>query len=250
MKKNLSIALIAISVIFTISCNKVENNPDNSNPNTSPTVTDNDGNSCKTVIIGNKTWMAENLKVTTYNDGTTIPTVTDVDTWKNLTSGAVCTYNNTANSDTINKYGRLYNWYAVNTGKLCPTDWHVSTESDWNDLVDSLELNGFRIEGANTFGKGIASTSGWELASNNANGGNVGYDQTTNNSTGFNAYPSGFRNSLATYAYSGSEAYWWTTREDNLTTARDINLYTNSSEIGLRYSNTKTSGMSVRCVKD
>ena len=251
MKKNLTVLPFAIiALLFAIGCDKNDIKPGDSNPDNTSTVIDNDGNTCKTIIIFEKTWMAENLNVLTYNDGTTIPTITDVDTWQNLTSGAVCTYNNTTNSDTLKKYGRLYNWYAVNTGKLCPIGWHVSTETDWNDLVDSLLNNGSGYESVKSMGKAIASNSSWELSNNDANGGNVGYDQTTNNSTGFNAYPSGFRSSNAIFAYDGTDAYWWTTREENLMTARDVNLYYNSSNIGTRNSNQKSTGMAVRCVKD
>ena len=81
-------------------------------------VYDIDGNGYKSVIIGNQEWMAENLKVTRYNDGTAIPYVTNNSQWSNLSTPAYCYYDN---DDVFNKaiYGALYNWYAVNTGKLC-----------------------------------------------------------------------------------------------------------------------------------
>ena len=88
-------------------------------------MTDQDGNFYKTVTIGTQTWMAENLRTMKYNDGTNIPLVTSGIAWNNLNTGAYCNYNNTTNSDTIATYGRLYNWYAVNTGKLAPKGWHV-----------------------------------------------------------------------------------------------------------------------------
>jgi hypothetical protein len=97
------------------------------NPNiTYGTMTDIDGNTYKTVTIGTQTWMAENLKVTKYNDGTAIPNVTDETAWSSLTTGAYCNYNNDPSK--VATYGRLYNWHAVNTGKLCPTGWHVAAE--------------------------------------------------------------------------------------------------------------------------
>jgi len=79
---------------------------------------DMDNQSYPVVKIGNQWWMAENLKTTKYRDSTAIPNVTDNATWAYQTTGAYCWYNN----DTGNKaiYGALYNWYSVNTGKLCP----------------------------------------------------------------------------------------------------------------------------------
>jgi hypothetical protein len=83
-------------------------------------VTDVDGNVYHAIKIGTQIWMLENLKVTKYNDGSSIPLVTDTTTWSNLSTPAYCWYNNdlATNKDT---YGALYNWYAVNSGNLCPT---------------------------------------------------------------------------------------------------------------------------------
>ena len=95
------------------------------NPNlTYGSITDKDGNVYRTIQIGTQVWMAENLKTTKYNDGNSIPNVTDNTTWRNLATPAYCYYNN---DGVTNKsiYGALYNWFTVNTGKLCPTGWHV-----------------------------------------------------------------------------------------------------------------------------
>src|SRR5665647_1584626 len=90
------------------------------------TVKDIDGNVYHTVKIGTQVWMVENLKTTKYNDGTSIPNIIDGTTWSNLTTPGFCFYNNDAANKNI--YGALYNWYTVNTGKLAPTGWHVSTD--------------------------------------------------------------------------------------------------------------------------
>jgi len=70
-------------------------------------MSDQDGNTYKTVTIGTQTWMTENLKTTTYNDGTAIPNGTNTDSWAGLTTGAYCNYDNTASNAAT--YGRLYN---------------------------------------------------------------------------------------------------------------------------------------------
>jgi uncharacterized protein (TIGR02145 family) len=99
-------------------------------------MTDRDGNSYKTIHIGNQTWMVKNLSTTMFNDGTAIPIVNDASLWGNLLTPACCWQNN----DPIRKvtYGVMYNWYAVNTGKLCPTGWHVSSDEEWTELTDYL----------------------------------------------------------------------------------------------------------------
>ena len=107
------------------------------NPAPTPlTATDIDGNVYHTVTIGTQIWMVENLKTTRYNDGSPIPFVTDSSSWSNLTTPGYCWYNN----DTTNKntYGALYNWFAVNTGKLAPTGWHVPTDDEWTTLTTYL----------------------------------------------------------------------------------------------------------------
>ncbi len=87
-------------------------------------ITDADGNTYSAVIIGKQMWFEENLKTTRYNDGTSIPNVTDFQKWRQLSTPAYCWYNNDpANGNT---YGALYNAYAVRTGKLCPTGWHAA----------------------------------------------------------------------------------------------------------------------------
>jgi hypothetical protein len=156
MKKNqvISIFPLIIMVVFLVfasSCEKDNdngpstNNPFNGkttavfNPNvTYGTMTDLDGNEYKTVTIGTQTWMAENLRTTKYNDGSNIPNVTNNNSWFILRTGAYSNYKNTTNADTIATFGRLYNWYTVNTGKLAPQGWHVPTNSEWIILTTYL----------------------------------------------------------------------------------------------------------------
>jgi uncharacterized protein (TIGR02145 family) len=100
-------------------------------------LTDIDGNVYNTVIIGTQVWMTENLKTTKYNDNTKIPNVIDNTPWCTLPTPAYCWYKNDEASNK-HSYGALYNWFTVNTGKLCPTGWHVPSEVEWTTLTDCL----------------------------------------------------------------------------------------------------------------
>lgn len=98
------------------------------------TVSDIDGNTYNTIQIGTQTWMAENLRVTKYRDGTLIPNLTDNIQWANNTTGAWCYYNNDANNNI--PYGKLYNFYAVNNSKnICPNGWHMPNIGEWSVLI-------------------------------------------------------------------------------------------------------------------
>jgi len=195
-----------------------------------PTVTDADGNSYPTVKIGTQVWMQTNLKTTKYNDGTTIQNVTNTN-WDTLTTAAVCTYNNTTNADTINTYGRLYNWYAVNTAKLCPTGWHVPSDAEWTILSNYLggQAGGRMKE------KG---TQHWRLPNTNA----------TNDSK-FTALPGGYRYFDGTFYDIGYNGYWWSSTESNTSYAFTRTLYYDGSYL-YGYSSGKVSGFSVRCLRN
>ena len=99
-------------------------------------VTNIEGNVYKTVTIGSQVWMSENLKTTKLNDGTDIPSVTSNTEWAELSTPGYCYYDNSWSNALI--YGALYNWHTVNTGKLCPTGWHVPTDEEWTTLITYL----------------------------------------------------------------------------------------------------------------
>lgn len=195
-------------------------------------VTDVEGNLYKTVQIGSQIWMAENLKTTKYKDGCLIPNITENSAWSNIKTGAYCWYNN----DPVNKniYGALYNGYTVNTQKLCPDEWHIPTDGDWNKLENSLDSNaaGAMLKEAGTFH--------WASPNSGAN-----------NLSGFTALPGGIRfdsdGSFNNIYYSG---YWWSTQEEGsigLLFCRDLQ-YDNSI---INHSDDKiNSGRSIRCVSD
>jgi len=102
-----------------------------------PLNMDSEGNEFSTISIGTQVWMAENLKTSKYNDGTPIERVISNNDWFNLSTGAYSWYNNDSTSyESV--YGKLYNGYTVETGKLCPTGWHVPTDAEWTILTDFL----------------------------------------------------------------------------------------------------------------
>ena len=205
-----------------------------------------DGNIYKTVQIGTQIWMAENLKATKYNDGTDMPNVTDNTAWNVLTRGAYCDYNNTPSNSGI--YGRLYNWHAVNTGKLCPKGWHVPRFDEWNTLINYLIKKGYNFDGTtsqNLIGKSLASKTGWDSQKSLGAPGN---NQSINNSSGFSAYPAGCRIDYNSYNSLGSECFFWSYP------AIATKLYVfHMSDVYAGISNhteSQSCGFSIRCIKD
>jgi uncharacterized protein (TIGR02145 family) len=212
------------------------------NPKTEPTsgygknISDVDGNTYKTVYIGTQQWMAENLKVSKYNDGTEIPNVTDNTQWSNLTTGAWVYYDN--NEPDNNRFGKLYNWYAVSSTtngnkNVCPLGWHVPSDTEWTVLTDYLG------------GASVAGGKMKEVGTLNWNSPNT--DAT--NSSLFTALPGGYRNYYGAYGNVGSNSYWWSSTKATIGGAWGITLYSyNGSEF--RSSGSMIDGDSVRCIKD
>ena len=200
------------------------------------TVTDNSGNTYKTIQIGTQMWMAENLKTSRFNDGTVIPLVTDNSAWANLTTSAYCWYNNDSNSYKPS-IGGLYNWPAVNSSKLCPKGWHVPSETEWTNLA--IYLGGENIAGGELKGTG---TILW-----------LSPNSSATNKSGFTALPGGER--YGTFAYNvrfdniGIDGYWWSSTESSTTEAWERYIYYKDGGL-IKLSNDKRTGNSVRCLKD
>ena len=160
---------------------------------TTPSITDADGNVYTSVTIGTQEWMTENLRTTKYSDGNAIPNITDNTAWSNLSTGAWCNYDNSSSNGIT--YGKLYNWYAVNTSKLCPTGWHVPTDAEWTVLTGYLTNNGH--SGAE--GTALKATSGWSSVNGTDD---YGY-------YGWLGLPGGYRHNYGSFDYIGSIGYWW-----------------------------------------
>lgn len=187
--------------------------------------TDGDGNNYPVVQIGEQIWMAENLKTTKFNDGSSIPIETNNTAWFNLTTFAYCWYDNDISKKDL--YGALYNWYTVNRGNLCPAGWHVPNDDEWTVLTTFL--GGESVAGGKLKETGTARWSPNTDASNE---------------TGFTALPGGMRGNGGYFfdlGYYGG--YWWSATEN---WGRII--YCRSSDISNLY-DVSTTGCSVRCVK-
>ena len=199
-------------------------------PNSTPSITDADGNVYISVTIGAQEWMSENLRTSKYSDGTSIPNVTDGGQWANLSTGAWCHYDNDS-SQYESMYGKLYNWYAVNTSKLCPTGWHVPTDAEWTELTDYLAANGHS-------GTALKATSGWSSGNGTDDYGWLGL-------------PGGGRSSYNGDFYDiGYGGAWWSSSQNDAGYAWDRSLTNDGSgNVGRSYYY-KRNGFSVRCLRD
>jgi uncharacterized protein (TIGR02145 family) len=214
-------------------------------PISSSGIIDIDGNLYHTVTIGTQEWMVENLKTTKFNDGTDIPIVSDNTNWSSLSTSGCCFYNN----DVANKsaYGVLYNWYTVNTGKLAPSGWHVPTDAEWTTLENYLTNNGYGYEGSGgDVAKSLAATSGWNIVTD---WGAIGNDLTKNNTSGFSALPSGFRDINGAFYHAGSKCYIWSLTGNTESSAFVRNLFVERNDV-IRNVHNKQYGESVRCIRD
>ena len=109
------------------------------------TIRDIDGDVYTSITIGTQIWLVQNLKTTKYNDGEVIPNIIDNTAWTELTTPGYCWYNNDAATYKPTN-GALYNWYAVNTSKLCPLGWHVPSDDEWKTLEISMGMTQGEVE--------------------------------------------------------------------------------------------------------
>jgi uncharacterized protein (TIGR02145 family) len=231
----------AFFLIFLITfCEKDDKN----------TIKDVDGNNYTSVTIGTQKWIVENLRTTRYNDGTSIPLVTETTEWSNLTTAGYCWHNN----DISNKYtyGALYNWHTVNTGKLCPTGWHVPSDAEWTILENYLITNGYNYDGTTTdnkIAKALSSTTLWTSSEITGAVGNSDFP-AKRNATGFTAIPVGIRHPDGSF-YLPKSFYsaWWPCSENTSTTAWRWGTGYNLPEIN-KVDTNKNYGLPVRCVSD
>ncbi|MCB0685263.1 MAG: fibrobacter succinogenes major paralogous domain-containing protein [Saprospiraceae bacterium] len=196
------------------------------------TVMDIDNNTYKTIRIGSQVWMAENLSVTHYRNGVLIDQITNYETWAGLSTGAWCYYDNLSSNNI--PYGKLYNWYAVDTDVLCPSGWHVPTEADLLTLI--VQLGGLGIAGGKMKEEGF---SHWRSPNSGAT-----------NESGFTGLPGGFRHPENEFDKSmGSLGAWWSSSESHTNYASILEL-SHSANQSTVPPGSKSLGLSVRCLKD
>jgi uncharacterized protein (TIGR02145 family) len=205
-------------------------------------MTDQEGNVYKTILIGNQEWMAENLNTGIYRNGEAIPNVTNNTQWATLTTGAWGIYNNDSQYEC--PYGKLYNWYAVNDSRnVCPAGWHVPSDAEWSTLSQTLDPSSI----ANITGTQSMVAGGFLKSTNAVLWANP--NQDASNSSGFSALPAGQRDSNGSIGSNGNLTGFWTKQAFGNAAAwtREIYYYGGSLE---RYSYDKRVGYSVRCLRD
>lgn len=193
-----------------------------------PLIYDVNGNSYKTVYIGTQRWMSQNLKASTFNDGASIPMVTDNSKWESLKTAAWCYFNNDASTN--NSKGKLYNWYVfdestVGNKNICPTGWHIPS-------IEEIEM---LLSYVGTDAQKLKSVSGWSLGSGT-------------NQSGFNGLPVGYRATNGNFYGAGQMGVFWSKSEVYSYDARILEL--NTDNYPQTFREDKRNGYSIRCVKD
>ena len=196
-------------------------------------IFDIDGNAYQTIQIGGQLWMAENLKVTHYNDGSEITHIINSDYWGSYVEGQYGVYDNDPSNADI--YGNLYNFAAVDDDRgVCPDGWHVPTDAEYTVLTDYLG------------GTSVAGGKMKETGLDHWNSPNTG----ATNESGFTGLPAGYRSSTnGAYGNMGNYGYFWSSSEGNSDYAWSRRLYSNYSYV-YRYSNYEQNGFSIRCLRD
>jgi uncharacterized protein (TIGR02145 family) len=180
----------------------------------------------KTVMIGKQEWMSENLNVDYYQNGDNIPEVEDPTEWMSLRTGAWCCYDN--DPDNGKKYGKLYNWYAVNDPRgLAPQGWHIPTKEEFDILKANVNNDGNALK---EVGQGADIGAG-------------------TNESGFSALLAGLRSYDNVFYYLNYYAYFWSSTEGTTLNVDRLTLGYNDSSI-IFHSSNKECGFSVRCIKD
>jgi uncharacterized protein (TIGR02145 family) len=192
---------------------------------------DNKSKDVGTVRIGTQTWAIASLNVSTFRNGDSIPEARTNKEW--VAAGesgkpAWCYYNN--NPANGLKYGKLYNWYAVNDPRgLAPVGWTLSSDADWAKLT-------YYLGGQEVAGSKMKSASGWSDGNNGTN------------ESGFIGLPGGYRVENGTFLNIGSIGIWWSSTESKALSAIDHYNAQNNS-LG-RSSSPKQRGESVRCLRN
>jgi len=194
---------------------------------------DTEGNEYPVRQIGHRLWCCKNLFTMKFRNGEAVPLTEHAEDWENagiLGLPACCKYN--SDSAGMSRFGLLYNWFAVNDPRgLAPLGWRIAGLSDWNDLAESQG-------GWNIAGRKLKVRSGWN------------YPGTGNNISGFGALPGGGRGSLGSYLDLGDYGNWWCREDSGEKEASFFYMTFVDSTVKVQKDGFKSSGLSVRCVRD
>ena len=217
------------------------------------TVNDMDNNTYNTVQIGTQCWMKENLRTTTYPDGTQI-------TFGNSNTSSSIGYYYHANNNSVNDvtYGLLYNWkaamnYASSSNLIpsgvqgiCPNGWHIPSRNEFKALINYVGSGQYQCSNNSITGQPLASNSNWNYYGSYICA--VGYNLSSNNATGFSAQPAGWMS--GGYNYLNQRNYIWSATESYSDYSYCFYLNYNSSSADYYNNYNEYYGMSVRCLKD
>lgn len=206
-------------------------------------IIDIDGNVYTKVKIGEQVWMVENLKTTKFDDGTIIPNVTNGQQWIDLNTPGYCWYDNDITNK--NTFGALYNWYALNSGKLAPKGWHIPSAAEIEILVKFL--GGNQVAGGKLKELGFTH---W-----------ISPNEGASNESGFTALPAGTRYNYrvkggtgdGTFTDKGKSGTFWNSDDGNSTfegTAPILAVRNSGKWVEYHSYQKKSMGFSVRCIKD
>lgn len=258
---SLATFVLMIALVF-MACKKEKDEPD---PviEFPESVTDIDGNEYDVLVLGNQAWMAENLSVTHYNDGSVIPSGLSDNMWEATAQGAYAIYPledvHSIGIETQDEmkaiYGLLYNWHAVNDPRgLCPDGWKVPSMLDWREMLDFILDNHEEVSPQNI---GNALKSCRQLNSPLGDSCQVEWgeqpfwflssEEFGTDLSGFNALPAGSRNRLGEFfSITGNAIYWESTQGTGSTAPARYLVYNGADfQRGDFFHN---NGLSVRCI--
>jgi uncharacterized protein (TIGR02145 family) len=200
-------------------------------------MADGEGNTYRTVRIGNQTWTAENLRATKYNDGSTIA------------SGSYYFYKNATDAAARKKWGALYPWTTAGSNKLAPKGWHVPTNAEWDTLQNYLITHGYNFDGTTTenkIAKSLAASKDWQPCTE---AGAISSDTAFNNASGFSAIPAGYRYYTGEFLEQNVFAFFWSSTQYDASYGYYCDLMYINFNLDRSY-RVKTLGCSIRLVKD
>ena len=222
MKKLLGYSLISFLLFFFSSCSENQDLP----KSVKKPIIDN----YKKVKIGSRFWMTENLNVSNFRNGETIPMAESKEQWIKAGKSkqpAWCYYENDRKNGA--KYGKLYNYYAlIDSRGLSPEGWRIPNANDWKNLENKLGKNP---------GNKMKNNNGWEMDGNGTN------------ESQFSGLPGGYRGNDGEFYFEGQNGYWWILSESKSknVVCRNLNF---KYDFLINLTASKETGFSVRCIKD